>query len=213
MPDFKIEDLYQGMVAGIDEAGRGPWVGPVVAAAVIVKNRQLSPILLKELNDSKKLTAHKREILYKELFCEQENGKVLIGIGEASSLEIDELNILQATFLAMSRAVAALPMRPDMALIDGNRTPKDFICPTKAIVKGDSLSVSIAAASIVAKVYRDKQMSDLAQQYPYYGFEKNAGYGTKQHIEGISRYGIIPQHRKSYKPIRDFLMNNTGAQK
>lgn len=205
MPDFSFEDNCNGIVCGIDEAGRGPWVGPVVAGAVIIKDRNLSPDLLKHLNDSKKLSKSRREQLYALLREEEKNGKVLIGIGEAASAEIDDINILQATFLAMRRAVNNLGQKPDMALIDGNRTPKEFPSAAKCIIKGDSKSYSISAASIIAKVYRDRLMEKLAEKYPYYGFEHNAGYGTKEHIEGIKKYGIIPEHRKSYRPIKEFL--------
>ena len=208
MPDFKFEDLYRGNVAGIDEAGRGPWAGPVVAGAVVILDRNLSKILLDGLDDSKKLSAKKREMLYQELFAEQERGKISIGIGQADCREIDRLNILQATFLAMRRAAKQLKVRPEAALIDGNRTPADFFCPVQTIVKGDSKSMSVAAASIVAKVYRDRLMREMAVKYPYYGFEKNAGYGTAAHIEGLRAHGITPEHRKSYKPIQEFMKKN-----
>ena len=127
-----------------------------------------------------------------------------------SAQEIDELNILQATFVAMKRAFAALGVKPQIALIDGNQKPKDFPCPTQTVVKGDARSLSIAAASIVAKVYRDRLMADLAQKYPYYGFEKNAGYGTKAHIEGLKLHGIIPEHRKSYRPIQEIMLEKSA---
>ena len=208
MPDFKFENEYNFDVAGIDEAGRGPWAGPVVAGAVVVKNKQLAEDLAENLDDSKKLTAKKREILYERLFEEERAGRVYIGIGEASAQEIDELNILQATFLAMKRAVEQLPFCPKMALIDGNRTPKVFPCPSKSIIKGDSCSLSISAASIVAKVYRDRLMKELSLKYPGYGFEKNAGYGTAAHIEGLKKQGVTPEHRRSYKPIKNFLQKN-----
>lgn len=205
MPDFKFEDQYEGLVCGIDEAGRGPWVGNVVAGAVIVLDRNLPAELLDNLNDSKKLSKSKREYLYNLLRQAEKEGKVKIGIGEATPQEIDQYNILQATFMAMSRAVSKLGVQPQIALIDGNRTPKEFSCQSKAIVKGDARSYSISAASIMAKVWRDKELEVLAQKYPYYGFEHNAGYGTKDHIEGIKKYGLIPEHRKSYKPIKEFL--------
>jgi len=205
MPDFSLENECNGLVCGIDEAGRGPWVGNVVAGAVIILDKNLSPELLNNLNDSKKISKTKREKLYDLLRAEEKAGKIRIGIGEATPQEIDDNNILQATFMAMKRATENLQIKPDISLIDGNRSPKNFISPTKAIIKGDSKSYSISAASIVAKVYRDKQMEELAKKYPYYGFERNAGYGTKDHIEGIKKYGIIPEHRKSYKPIKEFL--------
>lgn len=210
MPDFELENSLNCLVVGIDEAGRGPWAGPVVAGAVIIKDKNLPKDLLSQLDDSKKLTAKKREVLFQKLFEEQEKGSILIGIGQASAQEIDEINILQATFLAMKRAVAALPMVPEFALIDGNRLPKDFPCAAKAVIKGDARSFSIAAASIVAKVYRDRLMSELAKKYPYYGFEKNAGYGTALHIEGLKKYGICPEHRKSYRPIAEILQQNAA---
>lgn len=205
MPDWNEEAKYQGLIAGIDEAGRGPWVGPVVAAAVTFHTHNINPILLKSLNDSKKLSAKKREELYELLKQEAQNGKLNYGIGEASAQEIDDMNILQATFLAMRRAVEELPQIPDMAIIDGNRQPKKFPCPSVTLIKGDAISYSVAAASIIAKVYRDRLMIELARQYPGYGFEKNAGYGTKSHIEGLQKFGITPEHRKSYRPIAEML--------
>lgn len=204
MPDWTIEDKNKGLVCGVDEAGRGPWVGPVVAAAVIFLTRNLDERLLSGINDSKKLSAKKREFLYDLLLEAADNGQLLYGIGEASAKEIDEINILQATFLAMRRAVEKLPKIPDIALIDGNRLPQDFCCKTACFIDGDAKSYSIAAASILAKVYRDRYMQKLAEKYPYYGFEKNAGYGTKDHISGIKAYGLIPEHRFSYKPIKQF---------
>ncbi len=206
MPDFELEDKYDGMVAGVDEAGRGPWVGPVVAGCVVFLSRNVDERLLSELNDSKKLSKKKREILYDLLLNEAKCGHVLIGIGEASAEEIDRINILQASFLAMKRALnkACIKM-PDMLLVDGNREPKDFACPVKAVIKGDAKSYSISAASILAKVYRDRLMEKMALTYPGYGFEKNAGYGTKAHIEGLKKFGVTPVHRKSYAPIKEFL--------
>jgi len=203
MPDFKFEDGYRGVVVGLDEAGRGPWVGPVVAGAAVFINRDVNPYLLQHLNDSKKLSKKRREELFERIKQEAEKGCMCYGIGQASAEEIDEMNILQASFLAMSRALEKLDIKPDMALIDGNRLPKKFSCPCQCVVKGDSLSYSIAAASIVAKVYRDHLMEDMALKYPGYGFEKNAGYGTKDHIEGLQKYGITPEHRKSYQPIKE----------
>ena len=205
MPNFELEDSFAGAVAGVDEAGRGPWVGPVVAGCVFFVNRNVDAKLLENLNDSKKISKKKREMLFDLLHIEAEKGNVLIGIGEASAKEIDEINILNASFLAMKRAVENAKIKPDMVLIDGNREPKDFGYKTKAIIKGDAKSYSISGASILAKVYRDRLMEDMAKKYPYYGFEKNAGYGTKAHIEGLEKYGITPEHRKSYAPIKAFL--------
>ena len=155
--------------------------------------------------NTKKSSAKKRELLYEKLREEEKNGRLFIGIGQASAEEIDRCNILQATFAAMKRAVEALKEKPEFAIIDGNQTPKDFPCRTQTVVKGDARCMSIAAASIAAKVYRDRLMRELAQKYPYYAFEKNAGYGTKAHIDGLKRHGVTPEHRKSYRPIQEFL--------
>lgn len=205
MPDFSLEDDIEGIVAGTDEAGRGPWVGPVVAGCAVFLNRNVDECLLKELNDSKKLSKKKREMLYDLLLAEAERGNMLLGIGEASAQEIDEINILNASFLAMKRAISALKIKPDAVLVDGNREPRDFLMPVKAVIKGDGKSYSIAAASVLAKVYRDRLMEDMALKYPGYGFEKNAGYGTKAHIEGLKSHGVTPEHRRSYAPIKEFL--------
>ena len=205
MPDWSIEDKFSGVVCGVDEAGRGPWVGPVVAGAVAFLTRDVCAELLQNLNDSKKLSAKQREYLYELLHKEEELGHLTFGIGEASAAEIDEMNILQATFTAMQRAVGKLKIKPQQALIDGNRLPAKFECETSCYIGGDARSYSIAAASILAKVYRDNLLKELAKKYPGYGFEKNAGYGTKDHIEGLKKYGVTPEHRKSYKPIKEFL--------
>lgn len=205
MPDFLLEDEVNGVVAGVDEAGRGPWVGPVVAGCAIFLNRNVDARLLENLNDSKKLSKKKREMLYDLLYEEAKKGNILIGIGEASAKEIDDINILNASFLAMKRAIQRANANPSLVLIDGNRTPKDFGYNVRAVVKGDAKSYSISAASILAKVHRDRLMEDMAKVYPWYGFEKNAGYGTKAHIEGLKTHGITPEHRKSYAPIKEFL--------
>lgn len=205
MPDFSLENEENGFVAGIDEAGRGPWVGPVVAGCVVFVNRDVNPYLLDNLNDSKKISKKKREKLYEILMEEKQKGNILIGIGEASSKEIDEFNILNATFMAMNRALENSLAKPLLVLVDGNKVPKGLNIKAKAIVKGDSRSYSISAASIVAKVYRDKLMEEMAKKYPFYGFDKNAGYGTKEHIEALDKYGITPEHRKSYAPIKERL--------
>ena len=206
MLDFAFEDKLSGMVAGVDEAGRGPWAGPVVAGAAVFLTRKVDNYLLENLNDSKKITPKKREILYEKLLEAQAQGQVLIGIGEASAEEIDRFNILQATFLAMRRAVGALGNMPDYAIIVGNQRTRDFPCSCMTLVKGDARSYSVAAASIAAKVFRDHLMQKLALEYPYFGFEKNAGYGTKAHIEGLQRYGVVAGvHRLSYRPVREIL--------
>lgn len=192
-PNLDIEKSCHGIIAGIDEAGRGPWAGPVVASAVIITDIDNIPF---GINDSKKLKRNAREELYHFIMknCQ-------VGIGSASVAEIDQINILQATMLAMQRAINNLPTRPDMALIDGNKTPKGLPCASLAVIKGDAKSLSIAAASIVAKVTRDRIMNELAKEYPQYGWEANSGYGVKKHQEALERYGVTEHHRKSYKPI------------
>lgn len=205
MPDFLLEDECEGIVAGVDEAGRGPWVGPVVAGCAVFLSRNVDAKLLENLDDSKKLSKKKREMLYSLLQQEAKKGTMLIGIGQASAEEIDCINILQASFLAMKRAIFAAKVTPDIVLVDGNREPKNFGCAVRAVIKGDAKSFSVSAASILAKVYRDRLMEQMAEKYPGYGFEKNAGYGTKAHIEGLRKYGITPEHRKSYAPVKEFL--------
>ena len=187
---WEIEDsLGLRLICGVDEAGRGPLAGPVCAAAVILPEHLQIP----GLNDSKKLTDKKR----RELFPVIQEQAIAYGIGLASEQEIDEINILQATFLAMRRALDQLTVRPEIALIDGNRET-DFGLPVKTVVKGDSLSANIAAASILAKVTRDNLMMELAQKYPEYGFEIHKGYGTKAHYEALRTYGPCPIHRKTF---------------
>ncbi len=205
MPDFSFEDEVNGIVAGVDEAGRGPWVGPVVAGCAVFLNRDVNPFLLENLNDSKKLSKKKREQLFDVLQQEANLGHIKIGIGLASAQEIDDINILNASFLAMDRAIKNAKIVPDMVLIDGNRVPKKFDYVAKSVIKGDAKSYSISAASILAKVYRDRLMEEMALKFPGYGFEKNAGYGTKAHIEGLKKFGATPEHRKSYAPIKEFL--------
>lgn len=209
MPDFELENLCGGNIAGVDEAGRGPWAGPVAAGAVIFRNRALPEDLLKGLNDSKKLSPQKREKMYLRLQEEEAKGNLCIGLGWASCREIDEMNILQATYLAMKRAVEALAIAPDVALVDGNRTPPNLTCPVRTVIKGDGKSYSIAAASIVAKVSRDHLMTELGQKYPQYGFAKNAGYGTAEHIAALEKYGVTPEHRRSYKPVQKILLQKS----
>lgn len=190
---WEIEDscFMQGshIICGVDEAGRGPLAGPVCAAAAILPKHLEIP----GLTDSKKLTDKKRRELY-PLIREQ---AVAYGIGFASEKEIDEINILQATFLAMGRALEQLAVKPDLALIDGNREA-DFGLPVKTIVKGDSLSANIAAASVLAKVSRDDLMLEMAEKYPQYGFDIHKGYGTKAHYAALREYGPSPIHRKTF---------------
>ncbi|MBL6957472.1 MAG: ribonuclease HII [Rhodospirillales bacterium] len=199
MPDFELERAAGGLVCGVDEAGRGPWAGPVVAGAAILDTATLPDNLRLGLDDSKKLKAEKRETLFAAL--EQH---AVIGVGIASVAEIDTLNILQATLLAMGRAVAALGTQPDLALVDGNREP-DLICPARCVVKGDGKSLSIAAASIVAKVTRDRIMGELDQAHPGYGWGHNAGYGTAEHKAALDSLGVTPHHRRSFAPIIKIL--------
>lgn len=182
-------------VVGVDEVGRGPWAGPVVACAV-----RLHAVPPTGLDDSKKMSAKKRE-----MFAALLPGIADIGFGEASVQEIDALNIRQATHLAMRRAIAALPQTPDYLLIDGNDMPRDLPCKGETVVKGDSKSASIAAASVMAKTRRDQGMVALSQQHPGYGWETNVGYGTKAHQEGLRTLGVTPHHRRSFKPIHNIL--------
>lgn len=205
MPDFELENEVKGVVAGVDEAGRGPWVGPVVAGCAVFLSREVDEWLLANLNDSKKIAKKKREKLYELILAEAAKGNMLIGVGEASAREIDEVNILNATFLAMKRAVDNAGVFPDMVLVDGNREPRGIEFPVKAVVKGDAKSYSVSAASILAKVYRDRLMENMAKIYQGYGFEKNAGYGTKEHIAGLRKFGVTPEHRRSYAPVKEFL--------
>lgn len=203
MPDFKLETeaALEGfkVICGVDEAGRGPWAGPVVAGACILDRDNLSEELLSGLDDSKKLKPVARAALFERLKQE-----AVIGIGSASVEEIDELNILAATLLAMKRAVADLGVSPDLALIDGNKLP-DLDCEARYVVKGDGKSLSIAAASIVAKVTRDREMALLDENFPGYGWASNAGYGTKAHVAALEELGVTEHHRKSYKPIKKIL--------
>lgn len=196
-PDMQEEmDAYAAgcrCVCGIDEAGRGPLAGPVMTAAVILPQGYSLP----GLNDSKKLTARKREELYAALMAD---ARVLKCVARADVEEIDKLNILRATHLAMARAAQGLPQLPDMCLIDGLPVP-GFPLPSRSLVKGDARCLSIAAASILAKVSRDHYMQELALQYPQYGFDRHAGYGTRQHMQAIQQYGITPHHRRSFAPV------------
>jgi ribonuclease HII len=196
VPDYSHERLGPTPVCGIDEVGRGPLAGPVVAAAVI-----LDPSAIPEgLDDSKRLPAPRRDELAAEL-----RRVALVAVGIASVAEIEAMNILQASFLAMRRAVAALPHRPALALVDGHMPPPGLPCSCRPIVGGDGLVLSIAAASIVAKVARDRMMVALSQQFPGYGWETNMGYGTREHLEGLGRWGVSPHHRRSFGPVHKML--------
>ena len=189
---FEFDNSFRashGVICGIDEAGRGPLAGDVYAAAVILPEG----VFIEGLDDSKKLSEKKREALFEEI---TEKAQAYC-IATATAAEIDELNILNATFLAMNRAVNGLSVKPDFALVDGNRLP-GLPCEGQTVVKGDSLSASIAAASILAKVARDRYMTELDQRYPEYLFAKHKGYGTKLHYEMVAEYGLCPEHRKSF---------------
>ena len=205
-PDFQFEQAAhrRGLmrVAGVDEVGRGPLAGPVIAAAVVLDPHHIPA----GLNDSKVLSASRRIAVAREIIASAE-----IGLGRAEVAEIDELNILWASQLAMERAVASLSTPPDYVLIDGNRIPSDLPCSAEAIVKGDARSVSIAAASIVAKIRRDAEMLSLAQQHPGYGWERNAGYPTAEHKEGLKSHGVTPFHRRSFKPVHDMLWQEKNS--
>lgn len=192
MPDFVLERVAAQPVCGIDEAGRGPLAGPVVAAAVILNPDNIPS----GLNDSKVLTARKREALFEIIMHTAQ-----VGVGQASVAEIDNLNILGATKLAMQRAFAALLTVPASALVDGNQPPV-LPCHVQYVIKGDAKSLSIAAASIIAKVTRDKMMAALGAAFPHYGFEKHAGYGTAAHLAALAAHGVTPHHRTSFAPVR-----------
>ena len=207
MPDFSLEESLglstSAVIVGVDEVGRGPLAGPVTAAAVFFDRQKIKSDLLTKIDDSKKIAQKKRATISKQI-----ESIAIIGIGWASSGEIDQLNILEATMLAMQRAISSLRKQiisdPDYILIDGNKVPRlDF--PSKAIVRGDEKSLSIAAASIVAKNKRDAFMASLSKLYPGYGWEKNAGYGTGEHLAAIEREGITVHHRRSFKPIAKYL--------
>jgi len=198
-PDFSLEekwkDITGGMVAGIDEAGRGPWAGPVAAAAVI-----LDPDNIPDgLNDSKKLSENKREDLFEKIMETS-----IVGVALAQPCQIDSLNILGATLWSMQMAVSHLAQVPDAVLVDGNQRP-DLTCPMETIIKGDAKCLSIAAASIIAKVTRDRIMHDLDEKFPGYGWANNKGYGTREHAHALAKFGVTPHHRKSFAPIRRAL--------
>lgn len=198
MPNMRFEQQLGGRVAGLDEAGRGPWAGPVVASAVVLNLRYMSVKLLAALDDSKRLKPLQRENLFAALAdCAD------IGIGQADVAEIDSFNILKATFLAMARAIEKL-QAVDHAIVDGNQIPL-LGCSITPLVRGDGISASVAAASIVAKVTRDRLMTRLATEHPGYGWETNMGYGTPAHRTAIARLGLTRHHRCSFSPIAMFL--------
>jgi ribonuclease HII len=199
-PSFSFEDQHTGIVCGLDEVGRGPLAGPVVAAAVVIRRDVMPKKILKEIDDSKKLTAQKREELWNYIheFAD-------VSIAECSVAEIDEINILQASLRAMGLAYAGLKVRPDVALVDGNKAPA-LPCKVQTIIGGDALSLSIGAASIVAKHYRDELMVRIANDFPHYGWETNAGYGTAQHLKALETHGVTIHHRRSFAPVAQRLL-------
>jgi ribonuclease HII len=198
-PDLTEEVAYVGKdatICGVDEVGRGPWAGPVVAAAVVLDRSCIPP----GLDDSKKLTPRRRAVLFDAI-----RAAASVGVGIASVGEIDALNILRANDLAMLRAIGALDPAPGAALIDGNRVPPGLPCRARALVGGDGRSLSVAAASIIAKVTRDRIMAELARTHPGYGWERNMGYGTPQHRAALDRLGVTSHHRRSFRPIHNML--------
>ena len=205
-PNYHRETLLhkQGfdIIAGVDEVGRGPLAGPVTAAAVVI-NRSNMP---DGLDDSKRLSTKNREALFSQIMESS-----LVGIAHASVEEIDKINILQASLLAMKRAFSMLKSQPDYALIDGNTIPDSLAFPATAIVKGDRKSVSIAAASIVAKISRDRIMTELSRLNPGYGWENNSGYPTKEHLIALRDIGVTPHHRRSFRPVHNILYKKYSA--
>ena len=204
MPDFQLESNLTGRIAGIDEAGRGPWAGPVSAAAVVLDQANLPDALRDGLDDSKKLSSRARNALFDALQEQARLGNVDIGVGLSSVAEIERNNILAATMTAMARAVTDLDRPVDIALVDGNQAP-NLTCTVQTVVKGDQRSLSIAAASIIAKVTRDWIMAELDAQHPGYGWAHNAGYGTAEHRAALLQLGVTPHHRRSFKPIAALL--------
>jgi ribonuclease HII len=203
MPDFSLEADAGGRVAGVDEAGRGPLAGPVVAAAVVFLAAP-SPALAALLDDSKRLTAAARDRAAEALRAAARDGLLAFGLGAASAAEIGRLNILRATHLAMRRAVSRLPVRPDLALVDGNSAPA-LPCAVRCVVGGDARSLSIAAASILAKTVRDRAMARLDRRWPAYGFARHAGYPTAAHRAALAAHGASPHHRRGFGPVDSAL--------
>lgn len=209
-PDFSFEDQHPGVVCGIDEAGRGPLAGPVVAAAVVIRRTEMPRDMLSQINDSKQLTADKRAFLFSKI-----REYAYVSVAESTVEEIDRLNILQASLFAMRKAHMKLRRElqepPAFALVDGNMPPKLVKTKVKTIVQGDARSFSIAAASIIAKHHRDELMKKHALRFPHYGWDTNAGYGTPEHLEALEKYGVTPLHRRSFAPVSKQLDKETSA--
>ena len=218
MPDFDLERSFGAddgrIVIGLDEAGRGPWAGPVVAGAAWLDPLRLPPDLLAALDDSKRLSAAARERLFEAMTAAMSDdpASLRFATGHAEVEEIDALNILQASLLSMRRAGATLtdmlPTAPSVALVDGNRRP-DLPCRVETVIKGDGRSLTVAAASIAAKVVRDREMDRLATAFPGYGWERNRGYGTAEHRAALADLGVTPQHRRTFRPVRECLAPST----
>ncbi len=199
VPDFSIEkNCVQKIIAGVDEAGRGPLCGPVVAGAVVFLKYDFDDMPI--ISDSKQMSEKQRKVAFDWI---TNNKDIIWGVGQCSAVEIDELNILWASMRAMERAVDSLKIEPEYCLVDGNRVPKNL--NGTAVVKGDAKSLSIAAASILAKVTRDRLMHELSKQFPQYGWEKNAGYPTVEHLRAIEKYGINEHYRKTFGPVKKIL--------
>jgi ribonuclease HII len=207
MPDFAHERRVAGLVAGVDEAGRGPLAGPVVAAAVVVPGKRVPAVLRGLIDDSKKLSAARRGQALIAIRAAAQAGEIVFALGAASTREIDAINVLQATFVAMRRAVARLPCAPALVLVDGNRAPRGLACAADTLIDGDARSFSIAAASILAKETRDRAMRALASRHPGYGWESNMGYGTRAHLQGIESLGPTRHHRLSFAPLAQARLN------
>jgi len=202
IPDFSIElNCGRSLIAGVDEAGRGPLCGPVVAGAVIFKKYNFNDMPL--ITDSKQMSFKQRQMAYEWL---TKNPDIVWAVGQCSAQEIDEMNILKASLTAMKRAVAGLCIAPEYCLVDGNKMPDKLT--GQAVVHGDAVSVSIAAASIIAKQTRDALMCELSKQFPQYCWDKNAGYPTQQHLQAIDKYGINEYYRKTYRPVKERLEKN-----
>ncbi len=203
MPTFSLEQSYQVPVIGVDEAGRGPWAGPVMVSGVLFHAYTDLPCWVSQLNDSKKLSSKKRDWLFDQITSHKSKSLLSYTIQAIDVDTIDRVNILEATMQGMRQCIDTLMQNHDMVqiLVDGNRLPKQ-VSWCRSVIKGDSISTSIAAASILAKVSRDRLMRDLSEQYPYYSWETNSGYGTAAHQAALAKYGVSPHHRKSFAPIR-----------